>query len=72
MAPFIQLPGFFAVHELPNPSPPCVSDVVVMVVTNSTGESCGNGTVATLENEIKVRNLKLGCYDIFGDPTKTS
>ena len=46
-----QATSFFAVHELPNLSPPCVSDVVVMVVTNSTGESCGKGTVATLENE---------------------
>ena len=64
--------SFFAVHELPNLSPPRVSNVVVMVVTDSTGESCGKGTVATLENRIRARNLDFSCYDIFGDPTITS
>ena len=43
-----------------------------MVVTNRTGESCGNGTLVTLQERILARNLKFSCYDVFGNPTVTS
>ena len=64
--------SFFSLNELPNLSPPRVSEMVVLIVTNSTGESCGKGTLVTLEKKIKARNLKFSCYDIFGDPTDAS
>ena len=64
--------SFFSQHELPNLSSPNVTEVVVMVVTNGTGESCGKGTVMTLQERILDRNLKFSCYDIFGNPTVNS
>ena len=67
-----QTSSFFSQHELPNLSPPRVTEVVVMVVTNGTGESCGKGTLVTLQERILDRNLKFSCYDIFGNPTVTS
>ena len=38
----------------------------------STGESCGVGTLVTLENMIRAKNLKYSCYDVFGDPRDMS
>jgi hypothetical protein len=67
-----QSSSFFSQHELPNLDPPRVTEVVVMVVTNGTGESCGTGTVVTLQERIMARNLTFSCYDIFGNPTMTS
>ena len=64
--------SFFSQHELPNLNPPRVTEVVVMVVTNGTGESCGNGTLMALQKRIVEQNLKFSCYDIFGNPTMTS
>ena len=32
-----------------------------------TGESCGEGTLATLKNKVNERNFAYSCYDIFGD-----
>ena len=69
---FNNMSSFFSQHELPNLSPPRVTEVVVMVVTNGTGESCGKGTLVTLQERILARNLKFSCYDIFGNPTVTS
>ena len=67
-----QMSSFFSQHELPNLNPPRVTEVVVMVVTNGTGESCGNGTLVTLQERIMEQNLKFSCYDIFGNPKETS
>ena len=64
--------SFFSQHELPNLTPPRVTEVVVMVVTNRTGESCGKGTLVTLQKRISDQNLKFSCYDVFGNPTVTS
>ena len=67
-----QMTSFFSRYELPNLNPPRVTEVVVMVVTNGTGDSCGNGTLVTLQERIRKQNLKFSCYDIFGNPTETS
>ena len=67
-----QSSSFFSQHELPYLTPPRVTEVVVMVVTNGTGESCGMGSLVTLQERIVERNLKFSCYDIFGNPTMTS
>ena len=61
--------SLIATYELPNLIPPRVTDVVVMVVTDGTGESCGKGAVVTLQETIMAKNLKFSCYDIFGNPT---
>ena len=64
--------SFFSQYELPNLNPPRVTEVVVMVVTNRTGESCGKGTLVKLQERIRAQNLKFSCYDIFGNPTVMS
>ena len=38
----------------------------------NTGESCGEGSVQTLENRVGKNNLIYSCYDVFGDPTNAS
>lgn len=67
-----RMSSFFSQHELPNLNPPRVTEVVVMVVTDGTGESCGKGTLVTLQERIMAQNLNFSCYNIFGNPTVTS
>ena len=31
------------------------------------GESCGTGTLMTLQGMVRERNLSYSCYDVFGD-----
>ena len=38
-------------------------------MTYHAGESCGEGTLITLKEEINARSLSYSCYDVFGDPT---
>ena len=38
----------------------------------NTGESCGEGSIETLQSRISDNNLEYSCYDVFGDPTDQS
>lgn len=64
-------PGnFFGIYEFPALQPPRVTKLVVFDVhRHGMGESCGEGSLATLENAAKSRYGTPGytCYDIFGE-----
>ena len=62
--------SFFALYEFPNLEPPRVSRLVVLDVHNEgVGESCGEGTLATLETLSVERFGASGymCYDVIGN-----
>ena len=67
--------NFFALYEFPALVPPRVTKLVVFDVhREGMGESCGEGSLVTLENEAKSKFSKYGyvCHNIFGDAKTTN
>ena len=64
--------SFFGMYEIPNLSTSTVDGIVSLVVHESnpgSGESCGEGTLLTLQNRLKELGFNnYVCYDIYGDP----
>lgn len=62
--------SFFAMNEIPNLNASTVDGVVPLVVHGSNpGESCGEGSLVTLQNGLRDRGIEdFVCYDIYGDP----
>ena len=70
-----QMGNFFALYEFPALVPPRVTKLVVFDVhREGMGESCGEGSLVTLENEAKSKFSEYGyvCHDIFGDAKTTN
>lgn len=57
-------------NEIPNLNASTVDGVVPLVVHGSNpGESCGEGSLVTLQNGLRDRGIEdFVCYDIYGDP----
>ena len=70
-----QMGNFFALYEFPALVAPRVTKLVVFDVhREGMGESCGEGSLVTLENEAKSKFSEKGylCYNIFGDAKTTN
>ena len=67
--------NFFALYEFPALVPPRMTKLVVFDVhREGMGESCGEGSLVTLETEAKSKFSEYGyvCHDIFGDAKTTN